>query len=76
MEDVEPELRKQNKILNIDYLIERMKDFINRLYPILYSEAFRYNELNGWYQSLCGSDKNLIERKKLVRVALRNAQVH
>jgi hypothetical protein len=53
MEDVAPKITDENK-KDSNYLIQRSKDYIARLYPILYSEDFIDLNFKGSTVSACG----------------------
>jgi hypothetical protein len=73
LEDVAPKLTDDLK-KDTKYLIQRSKDYIARLYPIMYSEEFIDLAYKGSTVSACGDQKALDQRKKLVQIALRSGQ--
>lgn len=75
VEDVLPQVRN-NFQTNVEYLIGRMRDYITRVYPILYSEEFKTIIHRGTTSSACASPVLLEQRKRLVRTALRYGQLN
>lgn len=73
-EDVEPEMRKANALTDVTWIIRRMKDYICRLYSILYSEHFKANRIQGSTYSACGDGRAYEERWRLINSALRYGQ--
>ena len=71
-EDVEPEMR--GKEMDVNWLIKRMKDYVCRLYSILYSEHFNANRFQGSTYTAAGDSKLYDERWRLVNSALRYGQ--
>ena len=55
---------------DVNYIMDRTKEFIHRLYVVIYSEAMDLNPLN-FSNSVCGSEDKLEIRKKLINSALR-----
>jgi len=53
MEDVAPKITDEFK-KDTNYLIQRSKDYISRLYPILYSDEFIDLTYKGSTDSACG----------------------
>jgi len=40
-EDIQPQIEKNNLQKNIDEIVQKTKDTVNKLYPILYCEHFK-----------------------------------
>lgn len=57
-EDVK--LNNSNK-KNIEFLISKSKDYISRLYPLLYSDEFKYSEKD-FYMPACNNPVLLNKR--------------
>ena len=78
VEDVQPRIAGDHR--NYDYIMSRTKDFICRLYPVLYSEEFKGMEHSGTTRSANMGDRRegnlLAKRQALVQSALRHGQVH
>ncbi len=56
------------------YWEDNLVDFVNRLYPIIYSDKFKYSDLDPTAVSF--GDNELTEtRKKLITCALKNGKV-
>ena len=58
---------------NIEYLITKAKDYISRLYPLIYSEEFKYSEKD-FYVPACNNPTLLNKRIELINSALRYNQ--
>jgi Ca2+-binding EF-hand superfamily protein len=71
-EDVAPKLSGYNS-KNIRQMVDEMKDFVTRLYPVLYSVDIRsqIDFKGGIHVSVRGDSKKFDDRKKLVNAALR-----
>mmetsp|Transcript_16478 Transcript_16478/g.25431 ORF Transcript_16478/g.25431 Transcript_16478/m.25431 type:complete len:283 (-) Transcript_16478:25-873(-) len=73
VEDVQP-LINQNKQFDLPFITEKMKQFVSRLYPVLYSEEFKGIEYTGTTKTVAGSDKKVLDkRRELIEAALRFA---
>lgn len=60
----------------MDYIVTKTKEFISRLYPVLYSEEFKDIEHAGTTRSAAGEPELLVKRKALIQSALRYGQAH
>lgn len=73
-EDVVPEMKKMKAETNIEWLVKRMKDYVCRLYPVIYSSHFDQNRLENQAYSACTNKKLFFERIRLVESSLRYGQ--
>lgn len=73
-DDVEPEMRKGGRDMDVHWLIGRMKDYVCRLYSILYSEHFKANRLQAPTYTACADKRAHEERIRLIDSALRYGQ--
>ena len=72
-EDIQPLIDKQK--LHIDSIVTRTKEVVSRLYPVLYSEAFKGLEHASTLSSV--ADPALLEkRRRLIQSALRFGAIH
>ena len=72
VEDVQSKMASD--LLNIEVIKSKTKDFISRLYPVLYSEEFKAIDINGTTRSAAGLGQTLGKRKQLIQSALRHGQ--
>jgi hypothetical protein len=68
-EDVWSKLNARDKT-NVDMLIQKTKEFIQRLYPVIYSEEFKFRESDSTF-SAAGDQYLLRKREELIKAALR-----
>lgn len=73
-EDVDQVMRKANAEMDVNWIIKRMKDYICRLYSILYSEHFKANRIQGSTYSACADKRLHDDRERLINSALRYGQ--
>ena len=69
-EDITANLTGSNS-RNMRYLIEEMKDFVSRLYPIIYAVDIRKQLDTDVTASICSDQEELRKRRELVKSALR-----
>lgn len=62
VEDVQAKVASDQ--LNIDFIKSKTKDFISRLYPVLYSEAFKAIEHSGTTKSAAGIGNTLLRDRR------------
>jgi hypothetical protein len=55
---------------NVDVVMQKSTEFIKKLYPVIYSEAFKYKESNP-VESASGDGELFYKREELVKAALR-----
>lgn len=73
-EDVDPEMRRAKREMDLNWIIGRMKDFVCRLYSIIYSEHFKANRLQAPTYTACADPRAHAERLRLIESALRYGQ--
>lgn len=56
-EDVEPEMKTLKSEMDINWITKRMKDYVCRLYSIIYSSHFEANRLKNSTYSACANKK-------------------
>mmetsp|Transcript_22870 Transcript_22870/g.22134 ORF Transcript_22870/g.22134 Transcript_22870/m.22134 type:complete len:327 (+) Transcript_22870:1169-2149(+) len=71
-EDFYVNLNNKQK-LNVEYITNRTKEYIQRLYPVLYCEEFKYQESNP-VESASGDQYLVRKREELIQSALRYGQ--
>lgn len=67
-------MKKIKAEMDIPWIVRRMKDYVCRLYGIIYSGHFEINKVKNPTYSACGDKKLFIERVRLVESALRYGQ--
>lgn len=73
-EDVDQAMRTAKAEMDVNWIMRRMKDYICRLYAILYSEDFKANRIRGSTYSACADRKLYEDRERLIHSALRYGQ--
>lgn len=71
-EDVWASITGKNK-LNVQFIMMKAKDFIQKLYPVIYSDGFQFMESQPTH-SACGDQYLLRKREDLIVSALRFGQ--
>lgn len=60
--------------MDVVWIIKRMKDYISRLYPVIYSSHFEPNRLKNSTHTACAHKKSHDERSRLIESSLRYGQ--